>query len=51
MPEPLPLPRDTSEDPVIEALIKLARSALRNRADRRRTMTVVDGGKRGGEAR
>lgn len=44
-----PVPRET--DPVLEALIALARSAIANRkaaADRRDTMTVVQGGKRDG---
>jgi hypothetical protein len=38
-------------DPVEEALLELARSALRNRrevAERRGKMTPVEGGKRGG---
>ena len=38
-------------DPVEEALIELARSALRNRreiAERRGKITAVEGGKRGG---
>jgi hypothetical protein len=55
MPE-RPVQRETP-DPVLEALLAVARSAIRierdgaaAKASRRATMTVVDGGKRGGDA-
>jgi hypothetical protein len=38
------------EDPLLEALVDLARSAIANRRERRAKLTVVDGSKRGGRA-
>lgn len=46
------VPRGTP-DPLLEALIALARSAIANRRaaeEQRAKMTVIDGGKRGGNA-
>jgi hypothetical protein len=40
----------TPEDPLLEALVELARSAIANRREARAKLTVVDGGKRGGRA-
>lgn len=49
MPDPRPAPRVT-RDPLATALIELARAVLATDPARRRAkMTVVDGGKRGGE--
>lgn len=45
--------RQIDRDPLLEALVELARSALENRretADRRRRMAVVEPPKRGGRA-
>ena len=47
------VPRTTEREPLLEAFVELARSAIRNRAeasDRRAKITVVDGSKRGGRA-
>jgi hypothetical protein len=41
------------QDPLLEALVELARSAIANRQEaeaRRAKMAIVDGGKRGGRA-
>ena len=48
----LRVPRETP-DPLLEALIALARSAIANRraaAEQRAKMTVIEGGTKGGKA-